>query len=145
MADIDFECLSRAAVPDPQDFHRWATAALQGRHAELGIRVVDEDEGRRLNRRYRGRDKPTNVLSFPADLPPGVDLPLLGDLVICAPVVIREAGEQNKDVTAHWAHLTVHGVLHLLGHDHETSVEAGLMEAQERRVLAGLGFSDPYD
>jgi len=144
MADIDFQCLSSAAVPDPQDFHRWATAVLQGRHAELGIRVVDEDEGRRLNRRYRGRDKPTNVLSFPADLPPGVDLPLLGDLVICAPVVIREAGEQNKDVTAHWAHLTVHGVLHLLGHDHETSVEAGLMEAQERRVLAGLGFSDPY-
>lgn len=145
MADIDFECLSSAAVPDPHQFHRWATAALQGRHAELGIRVVDEDEGRRLNLRYRGRDKPTNVLSFPADLPPGVDLPLLGDLVICAPVVIREAGEQNKDVTAHWAHLTVHGVLHLLGYDHETSVEAGLMEEQERRVLAGLGFSDPYD
>ncbi|HKK22196.1 MAG TPA: rRNA maturation RNase YbeY, partial [Pseudohaliea sp.] len=128
------------------DFERWVAAALggDGGAAELTVRVVDEAEGRELNRRYRGKDYATNVLSFPADLPPGVDLPLLGDLVLCAPVVAREAAGQGKLEAHHWAHLTVHGVLHLLGEDHQGDAEAERMEAAERRILAGLGMPDPY-
>ena len=139
---------SAAAVPAAADFERWASAALAGRRdaAELAIRIVDEQEGRELNARWRGRDRATNVLSFPADLPPELQaqLPLLGDLVLCAPVVLREAAEQRKAPPDHWAHLTVHGVLHLLGHDHEVEAEAEAMEALERSILAGLGIGDPY-
>ena len=101
-------------------------------------------EGRALNRHYRGKDYATNVLSFPADLPAGVKMPLLGDLVICAPVVVREAREQRKSPQAHYAHLTVHGVLHLLGWDHDDDKEAEAMEQLEREILAGLGLPDPY-
>ena len=146
MSDFDFDNASTASVPDPEAFRGWAAAALEGRRPdwELSVRVVDEAEGQALNRQYRGKDYATNVLSFPAELPDGVDLPLLGDLVLCAPVVAREAAEQGKPEHAHWAHLVVHGVLHLLGFDHETSVEADVMEGEERRVLARLGFPDPY-
>ena len=146
MLDLELQCASAAAVPAEAAFRRWAGAALAGRRvaAELTIRVVDEAEGRSLNQDYRGRDYATNVLSFPVGLPAGVELPILGDLVICAPVVAREAAEQGKDESAHWAHLTVHGVLHLLGFDHETSVDAEVMEAAERKILASLGFPDPY-
>ena len=138
----------RAGLPAPASFRRWVEAALRGakrrKSAELAIRIVDADEGRALNRDYRGKDYATNVLSFGADLPPGVQLPLIGDIVICAPVVAREAAEQGKAPRDHWAHLTVHGVLHLLGYDHLVEAEAEAMEALETRILAGLGIADPY-
>jgi probable rRNA maturation factor len=124
------------------------SAALRGarrrKPAELAIRIVDTAEGQALNRDYRGKDYATNVLSFPAELPPGVNLPLIGDLAICAPVVAREAAEQGKKPRDHWAHLTVHGTLHLLGYDHIDEAEAEAMEALETRILAGLGIADPY-
>jgi len=138
--------LPRAGLPAAVSFRRWAAAACTGRilKADLAIRLVDAKEGRALNRHYRGKDYATNVLSFPADLPEGVTLPLLGDLVICAPVVAREAREQGKRLNAHYAHLTIHGVLHLLGLDHEDEREAEAMEQIERELLAGLGIGDPY-
>ena len=138
--------LPRAGLPAAASFRKWAAAAAQGRilRADLAIRLVDTKEGRSLNRHYRGKDHPTNVLSFPAELPEGVNLPLLGDLVICAPVVAKEAAEQGKPLNAHYAHLTVHGVLHLLGLDHEDEREAEAMERLEREILADLGVADPY-
>lgn len=140
--------LPRAGLPAAASFRAWVVAALAGARrraaAELSIRLVDEDEGRALNRDYRGRDYATNVLSFPVELPPGVRSPLIGDIVLCAPVVAREAGAQGKAVRDHYAHLTVHGVLHLLGHDHDCDATAARMEALEVRVLAGLGIADPY-
>ena len=138
----------RAGIPAPASFRRWVEAALRGakrrRPAELSIRIVDADEARTLNRDYRGKDYATNVLSFEAELPPGLKLPLIGDMVICAPAVAREAAEQGKPAHAHWAHLTVHGTLHLLGYDHVVKAEAEAMEALETRILVGLGFADPY-
>ena len=133
-------------LPSAADFQRWAQAALDGRYgaAELVVRIVDAAEGRELNRRYRGIDRPTNVLSFPFEAPPGVVVDHLGDLVICAPVVQREAREQGKPEAAHWAHLTVHGVLHLLGYDHQDEAQAQEMEAMEKRILETLGYGDPY-
>lgn len=138
--------LPRKGIPAPNSFRQWVAAALKGRirEADLAIRLVDAKEGRSLNRHYRGRDYATNVLSFPAELPEGVKLPLLGDLVICAPVVAREAREQKKPLSAHYAHLTVHGVLHLLGWDHEDEREAECMEQLEREILATMGIADPY-
>ncbi|HEY3645687.1 MAG TPA: rRNA maturation RNase YbeY [Gammaproteobacteria bacterium] len=144
---VDLEDVSGAQdVPTAVQFQRWAEAAFAGRReaAELSIRVVDEQEGAALNARYRGKDYATNVLSFPAELPSGVPLPMVGDLVICATVVAREAREQGKSAEAHWAHLTVHGCLHLIGYDHEDDKQAGLMEPLETAILAGLGFPDPY-
>lgn len=144
--------LPRAGLPAAVSFRKWVAAALHGRirEADLAIRLVDAKEGRALNRHYRGKDAPTNVLSFPADiaegvkLPKGVKMPLLGDLVLCAPVIAREAREQGKPLAAHYAHLTVHGVLHLLGWDHGDDREAECMEQLERDILAGLGIEDPY-
>ena len=140
--------LPRNGLPAAASFKRWAAAACEGRilKADLAIRLVDSKEGLALNRHYRGADHPTNVLSFPAELPAGVDLPmpLLGDLVICAPVVVREAQDQGKALNAHFAHLTIHGVLHLLGLTHEDEREADAMERLEREILADLGYSDPY-
>ena len=138
--------LPRAGLPAATSFRRWAAAAAQGRikRADLAIRLVDAKEGRALNRHYRGKDYATNVLSFPVELPEGVTLPLLGDLVICAPVVAKEALEQGKPLSAHYAHLTIHGVLHLLGLDHEDEREAEAMEQIERDILATLGLPDPY-
>lgn len=144
---LDLQCVTTAQnLPAHGDFSRWAEAALAGRRAEaeLLIRLVDEVESRELNRRYRGKDRPTNVLSFPADLPPVVRSPLLGDLVICAPLVAQEAREQDKEAIHHWAHLVVHGVLHLVGYDHQNEAEAATMEAAEREILAGMGLPDPY-
>lgn len=130
---------SRAAhIPSDARVRRWARAALPA-GARVTVRYVAEAEARRLNRQYRGKDYPTNVLSFPYG-----DAPLQGDVVICAPVVAREAREQGKDVRAHHAHLLVHGLLHLVGHDHERPADAARMERLERRILAGLGFGDPY-
>ena len=136
----------RTGVPAATSFRKWVAAALDGRirEADLAIRIVDAKEGRALNRHYRGKDYATNVLSFPAELPEGVKLPLLGDLVICAPVVAREAKEQKKSLAAHYAHMTVHGTLHLLGWDHEDDKEAECMEQLEREILAELGIADPY-
>lgn len=139
---------SRKGVPTSASFRLWVEAALRGakrrKATELSIRIVDTKEGRTLNRDYRGKDYATNVLSFPVELPPGVKLPLIGDLVICAPVVAREAAEQGKPARHHWAHMTVHGVLHLLGYDHIEDTEAEAMEALETRILAGLDIDDPY-
>ncbi|WP_149196049.1 rRNA maturation RNase YbeY [Luteimonas suaedae] len=140
----------RKGIPAAASFRKWVAAALTGRirQADLAIRIVGAKEGRALNRHYRGKDYATNVLSFPAELPEGlpdgVRLPLLGDLVICAPVVAREAREQGKPLNAHYAHLTVHGALHLLGWNHEDSREAECMEQLEREILAKLGIADPY-
>ena len=142
----------RAGLPSAVSFRKWVAAALASRilEADLAIRIVGAQEGRALNRHYRGKDYATNVLSFPADmaegvkLPKGVKLPLLGDIVLCAPVVAKEAKEQKKPLAAHYAHLTVHGVLHLLGWDHQDERDADCMEALERQILAGLGIEDPY-
>ena len=138
--------LPRKGLPAAASFKRWVAAALEGRilRADLALRLVDEREGRALNRHYRGKPHPTNVLSFPAELPKGVKLPLLGDIVLCAPVIAREAREQRKPLTAHYAHLTVHGVLHLLGFDHDDERDAEAMETIEREILAGIGLPDPY-
>ncbi|MFW3176049.1 rRNA maturation RNase YbeY [Xanthomonas phaseoli] len=142
--------LPRAGLPSAVSFRKWVAAALKGRirEADLAVRVVDEKEGCSLNHHYRGKNYATNVLSFPAELPEGlpkgIKMPLLGDLVICAPVVAREAAEQGKLLAAHYAHLTVHGTLHLLGWDHEDDKEAEAMEQLEREILADLGIDDPY-
>ena len=142
----------RLGLPAAVSFRKWVAAALDGRirEADLAVRLVGNKEGRALNRHYRGKDYATNVLSFPADIadgvkmPKGVKMPLLGDLVLCAPVIAREAKEQKKPLVAHYAHLTVHGTLHLLGWDHEDTREAECMEQLEREILAGLGLPDPY-
>lgn len=139
--------LPRKGLPAAASVRRWVEAALAGqrRAIELAVRYVDSEEGRALNRDYRGKDYATNVLSFPVELPPGVRSPLLGDLVICAPVVALEALGQDKPLAHHHAHLVVHGVLHLLGMDHERSeAEAEAMEARERTILGRLGIPDPY-
>jgi probable rRNA maturation factor len=147
--DLDLQVACEApGLPDAQRLRAWAAAALAGRCAvaELTIRVVDEAEGTQLNQRYRGQPGPTNVLSFPFDPPPGLPpQDFIGDLVICAPLVAREAQEQGKPEDAHWAHLVVHGTLHLLGYDHLTDPDATEMEAMETVILAGLGFPSPYE
>lgn len=145
--EVDVQIATDAdTVPDIGAFERWAAAALAGRDArrQLTVRVVDEAESRELNRRYRHQDKPTNVLSFPFEPVPGVEEAYLGDLAICAPVVAREAAEQGKPRDAHWAHLVVHGVLHLLGYDHGTDEEARVMETLETAILVEMGHADPY-
>ena len=144
--DLDLQVASEAAdLPDRADFETWAATALENEARRgLVIRLVDEAESRRLNRDYRGKDRPTNVLSFPFEPPPGVPVEHLGDLVICAPVVAREAAGQGKPAAHHWAHLVIHGVLHLRGYDHQNPEEARRMEELERRLLARLGIPDPY-
>ena len=148
MLELDLQLASSASgLPSEAQFRAWCTLALRQRTAdsELTIRLVDEAEGRELNHTYRQRDYATNVLSFPADVPEELlDIPLLGDLVICVPVVVREAQEQGKTLEAHWAHLVIHGCLHLLGYDHILDAEAEEMEALERTLLAELGHPDPY-
>jgi len=136
----------RRGVPLRRSFASWIDAIpqLRRRKAEVNILIVDAKAGRRYNREFRGKDYATNVLSFPCEPLPHVKTALLGDLVICAPVVAREAAEQGKRVRDHYAHLTIHGVLHLLGHDHQAVAEAERMEALERRILAGIGIADPY-
>ncbi|TVT58029.1 MAG: rRNA maturation RNase YbeY [Sedimenticola thiotaurini] len=132
--------------PNPMQFQKWAEAVLDNRldQVELVIRIVDLEESQQLNREYRGMDKPTNVLSFPFEAPEVVESDHIGDLVICAPVVAAEAAEQGKPLEAHWAHLVVHGVLHLLGFDHINDQQAEEMENLEVEILANLGFSNPY-
>jgi probable rRNA maturation factor len=137
---------SSSTVPSDLKFRQWAAAALHGfGDAELVVRIVDREESQQLNARFRSRETATNVLSFPAELPEEVDLPLLGDVVICAPLVEQEAQEQNKLPESHWAHLTIHGILHLLGYDHQTDEEAARMELLEISLLQALDFRDPYN
>ncbi len=157
---VQFALRQRSGIPHPNALRRWAVAAFEAAVSErasslrspapslsLTIRIVGTAESRRLNRSWRGKDKPTNVLSFPS-VPAASSLQppafVLGDLVICAPVVAREAREQKKTSQAHWAHMVVHGVLHLLGYDHEIDRDADLMEAREMTLLANLGYSNPY-
>ena len=145
--EVQFACAADA-VPEAPDIQRWVDAALEevaddGEPPDLCIRVVDEEESRELNSRFRGVDKPTNVLSFPAQ----IDVPgenILGDVVICAPIVCAEAAVQGKSVSDHYAHMIVHGVLHLAGYDHEGQQEAEQMEALEIRILERVGVIDPY-
>lgn len=158
---LDLQKASDAeGLPTRIDLERWIRAALAaggrrpGSTTELTLRIVDADEGASLNERFRGREGPTNVLSFPFEAPPAIAeldasvsniVQLIGDLVICAPVVEQEAREQHKAREAHWAHMVVHGVLHLLGHDHVIADEATRMEALETAILGGLGFPPPYE
>lgn len=142
--DIQNACDS-PSVPNAADLRRWADAGWQGDgETEITLRVVDEAESADLNSRYRGRNYPTNVLSFPFEVPDGVTLDLLGDLVVCADVIEREAREQGKTLQAHWAQMVIHGMLHLQGYDHQNDQEAEIMEGLEVRLLGELGFPDPY-
>ena len=144
--DLQLACENAEGMPQAADFQRWLDAAILPfqEEAEVTIRLVDEAESNQLNLTYRGKDKPTNVLSFPFECPPGIELPLLGDLVICRQVVESEATEQGKPLMAHWAHMVVHGSLHLLGYDHIEDGEAEEMEALEIEFMAALGFANPY-
>lgn len=136
----------RRGVPTRKSFEAWIGAIPElRRHAQVNILIVDVREGRRFNREFRHKDYATNVLSFPYEPLPHEKSSLLGDLVICAPVVAREAAEQGKRARDHWAHLSIHGVLHLLGHDHQTAADALRMEALEVRILARLGIANPYE
>ena len=145
---IDIESNSQSQLlPAVPELERWISAALQSQQfeeAEVSVYIVDEAEGRELNAQYRGKDYPTNVLSFPADIAEEIGIPLLGDLVICAPVVEREAQEQGKTLPAHWAHMLVHGTLHLVGFDHIDDDEAEIMETLETQIVTGLGYPAPY-
>ncbi|WP_022940154.1 rRNA maturation RNase YbeY [Psychromonas hadalis] len=149
--DLQIACENEVLLPDLADIEKWISAAIDAgsekKHdeAELTVRIVDIDESQQLNFDYRGKNKPTNVLSFPFQNPPGITLPLLGDLVICKQVVEKEAIEQQKSLTAHWAHMLIHGSLHLLGYDHIVENQALEMENLETRLLVELGFSAPYN
>lgn len=147
-AILDLQLASSAPqLPTEQDIQRWLDAVLQEvqlAEGEITVRIVDEDESRELNHQYRGKDYATNVLSFPFEAPPGIELSLLGDLVICAQVVAREAAEQHKPLLHHWTHMCVHGTLHLLGFDHIDDIDAEEMENLEIRILAKLAIDDPY-
>ena len=136
-------------IPEPSHFTHWTQAALRAakvdEEKEISIRIVDENESQQLNHQYRNKNTPTNVLSFSCELPEEVNLPLLGDLVICSDVVKQEAQEQNKPLESHWAHMVVHGTLHLLGYDHIDPAEADTMENLETHILTTLGYPAPYD
>ena len=144
--DLQIATENIEGLPTEEEIVQWATAAVQpeGDEVEMTVRIVDEAESHELNLTYRGKDRPTNVLSFPFECPDEVELPLLGDLVICRQVVEREAAEQEKPLMAHWAHMVVHGSLHLLGYDHIEDDEAEEMESLETQIMQGLGFDDPY-
>ena len=144
--DLQIACEQETGLPTAEQIEQWATAAVQPQsdEVEMTVRIVDEAESHALNLNYRGKDRPTNVLSFPFECPDEVELPLLGDLVICRQVVEREAQEQEKPLMAHWAHMVVHGSLHLLGYDHIEDDEAEEMESLETQIMTRLGFADPY-
>ena len=145
---VDIQSATTEPVPSEDDIRNWITAALAGltqrEETEISVRLVDTEEMTTLNETYRDKAGPTNVLSFPSDLPEGLQLPLLGDIVICAPVVRAEAAQQGKSLSAHWAHMTIHGALHLLGYDHIAEGEAATMEALESAILARLDYPCPY-
>ena len=145
--ELDIQRISTANnLPSDVQLQEWTTAALAHTQSdfELTIRLVDVVESQQLNKQYREKDKPTNVLSFPFDVPEGVELNLLGDIVICAQVVAQESLEQNKELHTHWAHMVTHGCLHLLGYDHISDSDAAEMESLEIKILAKQGFNNPY-
>lgn len=144
--DLQIASSDQTNLPTLEQFTLWATQAVRAEsiEPEITIRIVDEVESHQLNLTYRSKDKPTNVLSFPFECPDEVELTLLGDLVICRQVVEQEAQEQGKPLMAHWAHMAVHGCLHLLGYDHIEDAEAEEMESLETEIMLGLGFADPY-
>ncbi|PVX42763.1 putative rRNA maturation factor [Pasteurella langaaensis DSM 22999] len=146
LIDLQIASEDETNLPTLEQFTEWATKAVRAENIEpeITIRIVDEAESHHLNLTYRGKDRPTNVLSFPFECPDEVELPLLGDLIICRQVVEREAQEQGKPLFAHWAHMVVHGSLHLLGYDHIEDDEAVEMESLETQIMTGLGFEDPY-
>lgn len=144
---IDMQIASTSQyLPSKDEFHTWAAAAVGNlrEHAEISLRIVDLEEGTALNKHWRNKNTPTNVLSFPSDLPPELGLPLLGDIVICAPVIEREASQQHKQLQSHWAHMVIHGILHLLGFDHLDDQQAEIMETLEKNIMETLNFCDPY-
>jgi len=145
---VDIQNVSKLPVPADSELTRWIGAAVtfaQGpANAEISLRLVDEAEMATLNLTYRDKAGPTNVLSFPSDLPAELDIPLLGDIVICAPIVVLEARAQHKPVQAHWAHMAVHGTLHLLGYDHVDPADADTMESLETAVMKNLNYPCPY-
>lgn len=145
--EVQFACKNAGDITSATEVKSWAIAALGRRNGQqnLTVRFVDESEGAQLNRRYRQRCGPTNVLSFPYGQLPGGDDTFFGDIAVCAPLVLREATEQGKTAQAHCAHLVVHATLHLLGYDHQTEEDARRMESQEVAVLSQLGLSDPYN
>ena len=138
--------VNQSAVPSEENFQTWSAAvpSNDNQRQEVFLRIVDEQEMTQLNTQYRKKACPTNVLSFPADLHEEVDIPFLGDVIICAPVVDKEASEQGKSTLSHWAHMTVHGILHLQGYDHMNDAEAAEMEQLEIQILRKLGFDNPY-
>lgn len=144
--DLQLAVESEDNLPTEADFHHWLSSAVSQfqSDAEVTIRLVDEAESQQLNHEYRGKDKPTNVLSFPFEVPEGIEINLLGDLIICKQVVENEAKEQHKELSAHWAHMVVHGSLHLLGYDHIEDEEAEEMESLETEIMQSMGFADPY-
>lgn len=144
--DLQLACENTENLPTETQIQLWAMRAIQPElsDVEMTVRIVDEAESQHLNLTYRSKDKPTNVLSFPFECPDEVELGLLGDLVICRQVVEREATEQGKPLMAHWAHMVVHGSLHLLGYDHMNDAEAEEMESLESKIMQSLGFEDPY-
>lgn len=150
MFDLDLQISSKSTneLPNAEQIKTWLEAAIlkQDMPITLTVRIVDSAESHQLNLDYRKKDRPTNVLSFPFEMPPEVKLPqiILGDLVICTQVVTKEALEQNKPLMAHWAHMLVHGCLHLQGFDHIDSLDAQIMEAKEIEIMAHLGFNNPY-
>jgi probable rRNA maturation factor len=144
--DLQIAC-SNTQIPEQDQFQLWLNTVLS-RYAqsfELTVRLVDVQEIQQLNQQYRQKDKPTNVLSFPFEVPDGIELDLLGDLVICADVVNQEAVEQQKTANSHWAHMVIHGCLHLLGYDHITDDDAEEMESLEIILLKQLGYANPYE
>lgn len=150
MLTLDLQLATESSqIPSELELKHWATVALRepGVPTEVTIRIVDEEESAELNQTYRNKSGPTNVLSFEFELPPGIELPErpLGDLVICAPVVEREAREQGKTLTAHWAHMVIHGMLHLQGYDHILDTDAEVMETLETELMTQLGFPAPYE
>lgn len=146
METVSIQTATDDPSPEPSNLQQWCqkTLALCDRTGELTIRIVNRDEMAVLNQEYRKKTGPTNVLSFPANIPKDVPVNCLGDIIICATVVNREAEAQAKDNAAHWAHMVVHGTLHLLGYDHQTDVEAEVMESKEKQILAEMGFANPY-
>lgn len=144
--DLQLAVENEQGLPTEQDIQLWLDKTIPQfqENAELTVRIVDTEESHQLNHDYRGKDKPTNVLSFPFEVPPGMELDLLGDLIICRQVVEKEAEEQNKPLLAHWAHMVVHGSLHLLGYDHIEDDEAEEMESLETEIMQSMGFEDPY-
>lgn len=144
--DLDVQIVSKNSnIPEVEDFENWARAVVSDEETSACLRVVDELEAQSLNKQYRKIDKATNVLSFPAEIPPQIDMKFLGDIVICAQVVEEEAQKQGKPSSAHWAHLLVHGLLHLQGYDHQDDPAANKMETLEIEILRKLNISNPYN